>query len=693
MAARVWHKAPFFRILLSLSLGVALQWILKLPLLILLLCFGASLLFVSLYSFTAIGQRFRLSIVNGLALQLLFAAFGALLVWNEDIRNDVAWFGQGYKAGNVVSVVLHEPLVEKTNSYKALAIVEGLSNGSSCVGTKGGVIVYLKKDSLRPPLQYGSRIAFAQPLQEIKNAGNPGSFDYKTYLLFHGISHQIFLTARDYTVLNGLQKNWFDDFLFRTRSSVVSVIKRYVPGEKESGLAEALLIGYKDDLDKNLVQAYSNTGVVHIIAISGLHLGLIYGLLLLLTKPLKRSKKFVWLRLALIVSSLWLFSLLAGGGPSVLRSAVMFTALATGEVLLRRTNIINTLAFSATVLLCINPFWLWDVGFQLSYSAVLSIILFYRPVYNWFHLTNKAVDFCWSLTAVTIAAQILTMPISIYHFHQMPLLFLFTNFIAVPLSSLILLGEILLCVMFFIAPVAKLLGLVLYYLLRWMNGYIEGFNVLPFAVWNGLSVNIVQTILLLLFCVGICYWLMEKERRLAWTALTSFALFMMIRAASFAKAEGQKKLIVYNVPKHSAIDVINGRQYIFLGDSALLYDDALRNFHLQPSRILHRITPAEGGTSTQSFVWEGKQLVWIDESVKFLNTSSKHSVDVMILSKNPKLYISALLDAFAVKQIVIDGSVPPWKARLWKRDCDSLKIPCYNVAEDGAFVLNLSQNL
>src|SRR5207249_5898697 len=171
--------------------------------------------------------------------------------------------------------------------------------------------------------------------------------------------------------------------------------KKYISGEKEQGLDEALLIGYKDDLDKNLVQAYSNTGVVHIIAISGLHLGLIYWLLLLLTKPLKRRKKFNWLRLLLIISSLWLFSILAGGQPSVLRSALMFTVLAFGEVVLRRTNIFNSLAASAFVLLCINPFWLWDVGFQLSYAALLSILIFFKPVSNWFYFNNKIVSFLW----------------------------------------------------------------------------------------------------------------------------------------------------------------------------------------------------------------------------------------------------------------------------------------------------------
>ena len=176
-----------------------------------------------------------------------------------------------------------------------------------------------------------------------------------------------------------------------------------IKGDKELGLAEALLIGYKDDLDKTLVQSYSNTGVVHIIAISGLHLGLIYWLLNLLLKPLSKRKKWRWLRPIIAVSCLWFFSLLAGGISfhSSIRSHV-YLYCCRQIVFARKTSIYNTLAVSAFFLLCYNPYWLWDVGFQLSYSAVLSIIIFMQPIYNLFYIKNKFLDFIWKLNAVTL---------------------------------------------------------------------------------------------------------------------------------------------------------------------------------------------------------------------------------------------------------------------------------------------------
>jgi ComEC/Rec2-related protein len=245
-------------------------------------------------------------------------------------------------------------------------------------------------------------------LQEIKNAGNPGGFDYKRYSLFQGITHQAFLKKEGLLSWIKRSNRYLAGILFPIRKKVLSVLRTNVPGEKELGLAEALLIGYKDDLDKNLVQSYTNRRCSyyrHFRIAPGTDILVICQLL----KPLKRKKISKWLNPVIIISGLWLFSLLAGGQPSVLRSALMFSCIVLAGSLSRKTSIYNTLAFSAFVLLCINPYWLWDVGFQLSYVAVLSIMIFMKPIYNLFFIKNKILDFIWKLNAVSIAAQLLTL--------------------------------------------------------------------------------------------------------------------------------------------------------------------------------------------------------------------------------------------------------------------------------------------
>jgi len=677
------------RLLAAFIAGILLQWHWQLSFTVLVAGFIICLITVLIYFFLPLRWKYRLSGMNGFLLNALLVLLAAIITWAKDIRHNESWLGHHYKENSYVMVTLQEPLVEKTKSYKALAKVECIYESNVCKKAAGQLILYFKKDTSLTRLHYGSQLVFHQPLQEIKNAGNPGSFNYKRYSLFQGITHQVYLTAADFVLLPTEKKVWFNEMIFACRRWVIARLQQFISGEKEQGLAEALLIGYKDDLDKNLVQSYSNTGVVHVIAISGLHLALIYGLLVLLTKPLKR-KKINWLRIIIILGGLWLFSILAGAQASVIRSAVMFTCIVLAGVFERRSSIYNTLALSAFLLLCYNPYWLWDVGFQLSYAAVLSIVLFFQPIYNWYRPENKALDFIWRLNAVTLAAQLLTLPISIYHFHQIPTLFLFTNLLAVPLSSGIVIGEIVLCVLFFIEPVAKLMGIVLHGFIYFMNAYVERLDSVSFSIWNGLSITVVQTIFLTAAVIAFSYGLVEKQRALLRFAMVCLLAFATLRAVSFADAYRQKKLKVYNVPGHQAIDIINGRTFNFIGDHDLLEDDFIRNFHIQPARVLYRIVQAQTLPGfTKEFELSNKHIALIDSTIKFFPRQQKSRLNVLILSKNPEIYISSLLQSFAIDQIVIDGSVPAWKARQWKRDCDSLRIPYHDTSEKGAFVMNL----
>jgi competence protein ComEC len=689
-----WKKAPLIRLLVALIAGIIVQWHFQVPVMTWWIVLPVSAAAVFSFFFIPFFNRYRLKYLTGINATSLFFSIGALLAWHNDIRNNSSWIGNFYKENDAIVVILDEPLVEKTKSYKANATASYLIQADKSIPVKGKIILYFKKDSMPKQLAYGSQIIFYKPLQEIKNSGNPGGFDYKRYALFQGITHQVFLKQGEFELLDGKKESWFKKFIFSSREQVLNILRKNIHGDKELGLAEALLIGYKDDLDQALVQSYTNTGVVHIIAISGLHLGLIYWLLALLLRPLKNRKKIKWLRPVLIITGLWLFSLLAGAQPSILRSALMFTCIVLGESFSKKTSIYNTMAVSAFILLCINPYWIWDVGFQLSYSAVLSIIIFMRPIYNWFYIKNKILDFIWKLNAVTLAAQILTIPLSIYHFHQFPNYFMLTNFVAVPLSSMIVLGEIFLCAVAWIPAIALLAGKLLGWMIWLMNTWIERIELLYFSLWDGLQISITQAIFLLVFATGTSYWLMEKVKQGLVIGLIGLLGFTVLRSFSFMNADQQKKIIVYNVPQRRAVDFIDGRKYFFVGDSDLLADDFVRNFHLKPSRTLFRITPADSSDyfcQTGNYIqFNNKKILLVDSAISFQLIENKPVIDLLVISKKPKLYITKLASALNIRQVVFDGSVPPWKTIYWKKDCDSLHIPWYDVTMKGAFVMNFN---
>ncbi|MEO5683455.1 MAG: ComEC/Rec2 family competence protein [Chitinophagaceae bacterium] len=689
----LWKQAPFLRLLAPLVAGILIQWYVAPPVQLGWIALIIALAGLLLFNLRLSYLQYKHAWTNGVIIHVLLFATGMLITWHKDGSHQQQWLRNYYHDKDYVIVTLQEPLSEKVNSFKAVATVQQVVHGDRIYPVKGNIIVYLKKDSAARKTGYGTQMIFNKSLQTIKNSGNPGSFNYERYTAFQGIYGQVYLTPGEYVLLPVKNENQLTRFLFAARQKILQVITAYVPGEKEAGLAEALLIGYKDDLDKTLVQSYSNTGVVHVIAISGMHLGLIYWLLALLLRPLKKRKQTRWLAPVLVIAGLWLFSLLTGGSPSILRSAVMFTCIVIGESMERKTFIYNSLAASAFILLCINPFWLWDAGFQLSYTAVLSIVIFMKPIYNQLYFKNKMVDATWQLMAVTLAAQILTTPVSIYHFHQFPVYFLITNLLAVPLSSLLVLLEIGLCAISWIPVLAKPAGIAIQWLIRGMNGFIEHMESLPFSLWNSLEVNMLQVVLLFGVIAGVASWLMKQHKRALFAGLVCLLGFVSIRTYSFIQAGQQKQLIVYNVPKHLALDFIAGRNYFFKGDSDLLADNFLQNFHMKPSRILHRMDNTRSvetlAAASPLFIFCNKKIVLLDKPYNFSPVSEKINADLIIISKNARVQPAQLAQAFNCRQVVLDASNSFYKVNKWRAEAAKLGLHCFLVVDNGAFVMNM----
>ncbi len=690
--ANFWRSIPFLRILLPLIAGIIIQFHLQLNNVVLGICALTGLGLMLLMRYQSSARLYRFSWISGLGLNVVFFAAGCWLTNYKDISKATDWIGKSYHENDAVIVTIQEPLVTKAKSYKALARIKQVVKKNDASEVSGDILIYFQKDSTKPDLKYGAQILITKSLQPITNAGNPGGFDYKRYCAFQDIHHQVFLKNGEYKILQTTNANWFRQILIDTREWVLSVLRKNISGKDEVAVAEALLIGYRDDLDRELVQSYSNTGVVHIIAISGLHLGMIYWALKQLFGLFQRRKWNRFVQPVVILFVLWMFTFIAGGVPSILRSAVMFTCIVLGDAIDRRTNIYNTLAASAFIMLLISPFYLWDVGFQLSFAAVLSIVAFSKHVTNWFYFENKSLKYIWNMCAVTLSAQVLTIPIILYHFHQFPNLFLFTNILIVPLSGIILFAELLLLIVSFIPLLAEYTGKVVEGLVWTMNWLIERTNRIPFALTDGIQISIVQSVILYIAIITAAIWLLRKNKQMMFAAGAFLVVFFGLRSFDIIKINQQRKLIVYNVPQHTAIDVVEGDKYHFIGDSVLLEDGFLRNFHLKPSRILNRMD--EGILSSLlidhgSISSENKKVIIVDQLLSSLQPRSKIKADAIIITKNPRLYINQLLQQYDCKLVVFDATNPLWKIRLWKKDCDSLHLRHYSVPEQGAFELDL----
>nr|WP_173003084.1 ComEC/Rec2 family competence protein [Chitinophaga sp. SYP-B3965] len=574
--------------------------------------------------FLKLSTHFALRHVQGVCIHAAICLFGIGLFYQSDIRHKTNWMGHHLKDCSQLIVSLTEQPIKKAKSWKAEARVLAIMNSGQAQPVTGKILLYFRKES---NLRYGNRLIIEGEIQKIRG-------DYGKYCGRKNLFHQVFLKNWQ-TLPGGKSQNW----LITTREYCLKTLRRYIPRQQEYGIAQALLIGYREELDKDIVQAYTNTGVVHIIAISGLHLGLIYITLLQMLKWLPKKRWAEISKALLVIFVLWAFSLLTGASASVLRSAVMFTTIAIGQFMLARySNIYNTLAAAAFMLLSYHPYFLLDVGFQLSFLAVGGILLCYQPIYDWWLIKHKWLDKLWQMIAVSLAAQIFTWPVCLYYFHQFPNFFLLANLVAVPLSTILLYGEIIL-----VAIPNLWLGKLLTWGIMGMNTWIQWLDKIPGAVTNNIQISLQQTICL----YGITIALLLKR---GMGALTIGVLF----AGLHAYDNMQKKIIIYN----GTVACIYGRQ---------------KKEHKTETLIQ----------------FEGKRILRLTGRLPNKPPAKRIKIDYILLSHNPRVDISRLHDYFIYELIIFDDSNAPFLIRKWKSACKKLPLRFFSVPDEGAFVVNL----
>ncbi|MBO9635275.1 MAG: ComEC/Rec2 family competence protein [Chitinophagaceae bacterium] len=689
-----WKQAPFLRLIIPFSAGIVIQFYTYCPPIYLLSSGAIALIIILCLSKASIPTLFKFKYFIAYAFLVLLATTGA---WRMHLRS------QAIKPTPIAHIqdsaytylaTIEEPVTEKQSSFKTVAQLTHRLSGDSLIPINTTILLYFQKNPESAGLYYGHKILFNKQLQPVKAPANPGSFNYKAWCEKQGIFYQSYLTQNDFKILPEKAGSALTKSMFILRDSIVNILRRFIPGPKESGLAEALLIGFKDDLDKSLIQSYSNTGVIHVIAISGLHLGLIYMLLGLLCKPLANRKWMRIIRPIFIITGLWAFGFLAGGSPSIFRSALMFTCIAIGDSISKQASIYNSLAASAFLLLCYNPYWLWDAGFQLSYTAVASLALFQQTVYNAITIPQRWLDTLWKLTATTIAAQTLTLPVVLFLFHQFPVFFLFTNLVAIPLSSLILLGEILLCLIHFLPILANPTGIILSWLIKIMNGVVESIDQIPLTSITHININLLQLILLYAAIAAAGIWLLHKQKRMVIPALLLLIGYFSIGAYDGYQIRNQQCLLVYHLPQSTAIDCIIGHHFVSAGDSAIQNNFNAELYSFGPSRNLFEIRRKEnleGMYKDENLIRLGpKTMIIVDSGFQLppAREEPMPAADVLLVSHNPRLIPEKLLARLPARMVVIDGSNSARNTQKWLEICRKSGIPCHSTANQGAFVLN-----
>lgn len=679
MKNHLWKVAPFLRLLPLLIAGTLAgslfphipRWMILLP----LLCWTLPLLL-------PLRTRFAVHGVQGAGVLGMVFSVGMLLPGVTDIRRHPQWIGHVEGDTLRMVLVLTEAPQPKARSWKAECKMERVWKDGKPQAVKGNVIVYFAGN---PSLAPGNRIyACARP-DSIRNAGNPGSYDYAAFCARRGLYHRMFLGDAQWQQLPGNGFSTAEQWLHHAHAYTLSTLQRYIPGKERAGIAEALLVGYRAHLDPEVVRDYTNTGVVHIIAISGLHLGLIYlgGVQLLQWLPKRRWAQV--LRALLLIGVLWFFSLLTGASASVLRSAVMFTAIATGCFLIdRHVSPYNNLAAAAFGLLAFNPAFLADAGFQLSFLAVAGIQICYRPLYGCWSPRWGWLDKIWQLAAVSLAAQAFTLPVCLYYFRQFPVYFLPANLVAVPWSTMLLYGELLLMAVSWWEAGAVWVGWVVGWGIEGMNIVIGWLGDLPGAVWSHIRITLAETVVLYgVLAVATVAGLLKNRRALLGAGALMVAWSGM-HAVEKISASAQRRLVVMHVPKSTVVAYVEGRRGTWYGDSSAQARNAL-----QGAEWLYNV---DGFSFVPQRKWVlpgGRRLLILDGKLPPHPPAVKIKIDYILLSHTANVNISRLEEYFIYDLLIFDASVPPFRLQEWKNACKELTLRCFSVPDEGALVVNL----
>jgi len=597
-----WHAIPFIRLLVPLVLGIFVSLYLPLNILVvyfvLIFCF---VLYILLNSKKTSVQLFKDQIYIGITVSLLFFLLGYLRAFYHNDQTQPNYFADKV-APKYLELVVDDGIVEKAKFYRCYAKVIGvLDSSKQFTSSQGSILFYLRKGQGISKPEVGNHYLVNSNFNEIPSPANPEAFDYKRYLSYHNIYCQLFADSS-----NCVKSNSITTSIYRSachlRDNTLTILKKNILNTQALGVAEALLMGYKDDLDPDITAAFMRTGTLHVLAVSGMHAGIIYLILAFLTKPLTRSKWGKYLQVALLLVGIWLYAFMTGLSSSVLRASVMFSFIAIGKLYRHHVNVYNNIYASAFLLLIFNPRFIVDVGFQLSYLAVLGIIFIQPMVQKWYQPRFWLDKYIWSLVSVSLAAQLLTFPISLFYFHQFPNYFILSNLLIIPITSIILVGLICLVAVGSLPVLASFIGVLLNYLLEFNNWLVLSIDKLPYSYINGLNLNIFP--MLLLYAI-ICFAIIVSVHRVKWAAqalLATILLFFCIRFGEHYYHYKQKIIVVHQIKGHDVYSCIDGKTAYLLSDSNFLSNESSIKFFIEPFYWKQGVTKIQKCDLNKSFV-------------------------------------------------------------------------------------------
>ncbi|MDN3671621.1 ComEC/Rec2 family competence protein [Flavobacterium branchiarum] len=672
---------PLARITLNFILGILLTNYMKLTVVYTLIILAvAVVLFYTSYYYTT-NKKNRVTYF-AITTYLLSFCIGLLTqtLHNESFRkSNYTNYKDIYDQPHLIDFIINEKLKSNNYSDRYIATIKQINRNP----ISGKIVVNIKKDSTQLNLDIGNCIRVKGQLSKNSVLKNPNQFDYSNYLNNKNIYAQLYIQKSDIALSTKTEKNiWY--YAAGIRKKIIANLEDNGFNKTEMNVALALILGQQQDITPEIIKDYQYAGVTHILSVSGLHVGYILIFITYVFKPIPNTKKGSLIKLISIIVLLFAFAVISGFSPSVLRSVVMFSFVALGMHLRRSVNIYHTLLVSIFFLLLFKPAFIFDVGFQLSYLALFFIVWFQPILKKIWSPKHKFTTTIWNALTVSFAAQIGTLPICLYYFHQFPGLFFVANIVIMPFLSVIMILGIIVMILaaFNSAPslLVQLLEKSIFYLNKIINivASFESFVIrdIPFNTYLLISSY-------LLIITGVI-WLKKPNFTKLILTLTSIILLQITCIINQKKTETQKEWIIYNLTKNSQITEKTGRSVtLFTTDTATNTTD--NNYALKSYLVgnFGNLTSIEQLQNIAYF--KGNKILIIDSSGIY---SNKIKPDIILIIQSPKINFERLLKTIQPKMVIADGTNYKSVQEYWRKTCRNEKIPFHSTNEKGFYKLN-----
>lgn len=706
-----WTAYPFIRYTAALITGILAYLTVPSGFMPGLLSFIIGLILLTGAIRLDIHRSSRLSVWKGLGIWLILGGIGWLVTYQRTARN---------QTNNLLHVTApiraYEAVVEtgpenRTKTFRLELALRRIRTDSAWQPASGHVIVYVDKTiDLKP--RYGDVWLVRGAPERVEPPRNPGQFDYRRHLANRQIYHRQYLRPTDRLVLGHEPPSRLTALAHSVNGWADSVMTSHLGTGQEFAIVKAMIIGVRDAIDPDLQQAYSVAGAVHVLSVSGMHVGVLFVTLSFLLSFLKKGRRGKYMFLTVMLGLLWFYALMAGLSAPVLRSAVMFSLILFGQTLGRRHYLINTLAASAFLILLFEPYAITTAGFQLSYLAVGGLAIGFQPLYDTLDVNNRWLDELWKITAVALVAQLVTFPLGVYYFHQFPTYFWLANPAVILLSSAVLILGLALLAGAGLTMTAALISTVaeaaLAFVTHWvgqalfgsmwlLNQCVRWTERLPGSALKHLTLSLPE--LALLCGVILTATLLVMTRRKAWVwwlAGCSMLLSASVIRTNYLRSQ-QHLLVVSSVPRQSVVNLVSGTHARVVSAKSLHPQEV--SFQLQgmfDSLGVRQVDYALRDSTLfgryrrlSMLTFRGRSLLMMERLGRGPVWRQPTVVDYLLISRNSLRDWRQLDGRVVARTVIFDETNKPALVDELLAEARRRGIQCHSVHHQGAFVAEL----